>query len=622
MKNLYLALTFVLAANTLSAQTKDTETADKLFARFEYVDAAKEYLKLTKKGKSPYVYKQLADSYFNVFNSKEAIKWYAKAVESKQDAETYFRYAQMLKAEGKYEEANAQMQKFATLAPDDQRSKTFLQDPNYLPRLRSQAKLYDEKLLDINDEKYADFGGVITDDNTFYFASSRNTLRKTYGRNEEPYLDMYTATYTNGTFSKPTAINDINSKWHDGPASVTGDGNVMYFSSESFVNGTFEKDDSGQRTGLIHLFRAEKKDGKWTNIKPLPFNGKTWSTGNPSVTKDGKTLYFASNRKGSMGGSTDIWKVEVKGPNAYGEPVNLGNKINTEGRENFPSITDDGKLFFASDGRKGFGALDIFMIDLAHNGEALNVGQPVNSPLDDFAFSFNVKHNIGFFSSNKAGKDNIYLATPICGVEAVVTVKDEVTGKPIPVAKVAILDEKNNIIETRETSADGVLTYSVDCNKSFRILAEANGYENATVALPAINGGKLDLIANLKPLSALIVDGKILLKNIYFEFDKSFITQDAATELNKLVQIMKANPTMIIELKAHTDSRGSAEYNLKLSDDRAKATVQYVISQGIAAERISGKGYGESEPLVKCGDNCTDEEHAKNRRSEFIIVKK
>jgi outer membrane protein OmpA-like peptidoglycan-associated protein/tetratricopeptide (TPR) repeat protein len=620
MKKLYIALAFWLVAHTVNAQTKETETADKLYARFEYVDAAKEYLKLTKKGKNPYVYKRLADSYFNVYNTKEAAKWYAKAVDTKQDAETYYRYAQMLKAEGKYEEANVQMQKFATMAPKDQRAIAFNQDPNYLPRLKSQTKLFDGKKLDINDEKYADFGAVLMDDNTFYFASSRNTSRRTYGPNEEPYLDLYSAVYNNGAFTKITAVSDINTKWHDGPACVTADGNTMYFNSESYVEGAYEKN-GGQQTGFIYLFRAEKKDGKWTNIKPVPFNGKTWSTGNPSISKDGRTLYFASNRKGSLGNSTDIWKVEVKGNNTYGQPVNLGPKVNTEGRENFPYITDDDKLYFASDGRKGFGALDIFVIDQAHNGEAVNVGQPVNSPLDDFDFTFNNKFNIGFYASNKEGKDNIYIATPVCGVDAVVAVQDASTGKALANAKVAIMDEKSNVIETRTTAADGTLVYSVDCNTPFVLRADADGYESVSIDLPKNKGGKVDIVAKLKPIGSLIVNGKVMLNNIYYEFDKSFITQAAAFELNKLVQAMKTMPELIIEVKAHTDTRGSAEYNLKLSDDRARAAVQYVISQGIDPKRINGKGYGESEPLINCGENCTDEQHAQNRRTEFIIVK-
>ncbi|MXN92790.1 OmpA family protein [Flavobacterium sp. Sd200] len=621
MKNLYIALGF-FAATQVWAQSPATETADKLFARFEYVDAAKEYLKLTKKGKDPYVYRQLAESYYNVYNSKEAIIWYAEAVKTKQDAEVYYKYAQMLKAEGQFEEANKQMAKFASLAPKDQRALAFKKDPDYLPKLRSQSKLFDEKILDINDKKYSDFGAFVLNDNSFYFASARNTSRKTYGRDEQPFMDIYYATYNNdGSISEPKPLTDVNSKHHDGPLAITADGNTMYFASESFREGDSEKS-GGQKNSLIYLYKATKKDGKWGNVTALPFNSNKWSTSGPSVSKDGKTLYFASNRKGSMGNSSDIWKVEIKGNNSYGEPVNLGPKVNTEGRESFPFITDDNKLYFSSEGHKGFGALDIFYIDLAHDGEVINVGLPVNSPKDDFAFSFNNTKNIGFFASNKAGKDNLYAAIPLCGVEAIVTVTDVSTGKPLANAKVAILDDKNNVIETKTTNTAGELIYSVDCDKAFVLQATATGYENASFALPKTKGGVVPISAPLKPLANIIVDGKIVLKNIYFDFDKSNITQEAAFELDKLVQTMTLYPTMVISVKTHSDSRGSDEYNLKLSDDRARATVQYVVSKGIAKERISGKGYGESEPLIKCGDNCTDEQHAQNRRVEFIIVKK
>ncbi|TRW22872.1 OmpA family protein [Flavobacterium zepuense] len=620
MKNLYITLSFMLATTALMAQNKDTETADKLFSRFEYVDAAQEYLKLAKKGKDPYVYKQLAESYYNVYNSKEAIKWYAKAAESKQDAETYYKYAQMLKAEGKYEEANKQMAKFAELAPKDQRAVSFNEDPNYLPKLKSQTKLFDEKILDINDKKYADFGGVLGNDGTLYFASSRNTSRKTYGRDEQPYLDIYQATYnSNGTISEPTTLSELNTKYHDGPVAVTADGSTMYFASESFREGDSEKE-KGQSKSLIYLYKATKTNDKWGNVVALPFNDKKWNTGNPAISKDGKTLYFSSDRKGSVGAS-DIWKVEVKGGNSYGEPVNLGKKINTEGREGFPYITDDNKLYFASEGHKGFGAMDIFFVDLNRDGEVVNVGLPVNSKDDDFAFSFNVQKNVGFFSSSKAGKDNLYMALPICGVEAIVLVKDSNTGKPLANASVAILDSRQNIIETKTTDANGNLTYNVDCNTAYTLQTGADGYESSSVNLPKNSGGTVDITANLKPIENIIVDGKVVLNSIYFEFDKSNITKEAAYELDKLVQAMKTKKDIVIMGKAHTDTRGSAEYNLKLSDQRAKAVVQYVISKGIAKERISGQGYGESEPKVNCGDNCTDEQHAQNRRNEFIIVK-
>jgi outer membrane protein OmpA-like peptidoglycan-associated protein len=623
MKNLYITLGFMLATMSVLAQNRDTETADKLYARYEYVDAAKEYLKVDKK--DDYVKKQLAESYYNTFNSKEAIKWYADLTKTQQDAETYYKYSQMLKAEGKYEESNMQMQKFAAAAPNDQRAKTFLQDPNYLPKLRNQSKLFDEKVLDINDEKYSSFGGVLTDDNTFYFTSSRNKARRTYGANEQPYLDIYQATYNaNGTFSEPVPVSDVNSKWHDGPVSVTTDGNTMYFASESFnEKKQFERDkENNLKIGQVYLYVSTKQNGKWADAQPLPINDKTWSSSSPSISKDGKWLYFSSNRTGSMNSSMDIWKVEVKGNNTYGEPVNLGPKVNTEAREDYPYITDDDRLFFSSDGRKGFGALDVFYIDEKKDNESKNAGAPVNSGKDDFAFTFNKAKNIGFFSSNRDGNgiDKLYSATPVCGVEAIVMVKDNATGKAIASAKIAILDEKNNVIETKTSGTDGKVTYNIDCDRAYKIQASADGYVNNTFPIAKTKGGTVNVAANLDPVKVIVQKDIIALDEIYFEYNKSNITKEAAFELDKAVEAMKSNPAMVVMVKAHTDSRGTDKYNMSLSNRRAKSTVQYIISKGIAKERISGQGYGESQPKVSCTE-CTEEEHAKNRRSEFIIVK-
>ena len=624
MKNIYITLSFMLAGMAVTAQNKDTKTADKLYNRLEYVEAAQEYQKLADKGKAdPYVYKQLAMSYYNVYNSKEAVKWYAKAIETPQDAETHYQYAQMLKAEGRYEEANKQMQSFASMAPQDQRAIIFMKDPNYLPKLRNQTKLFDEKLMDINDPKYSSFGGVLTDDNTLYFTSARNTARKTYGWNEQPFLDIYSATYNaNGTFSQPAPVAEVNSKFHDGPVAVTADGNTMYFASESFKEGDFERDKVNKlKKGQVYLFRATKEGGKWGNIQPVPFNDKKWSTGNPAITPDGKTLYFVSDREGSLGDS-DIWKVEVKGNNTYGEPVNLGTKVNTEGKENFPYVTADNKLYFSSDGRKGFGGMDIYVMDMEKGTDAMNVGMPVNSPQDDISFTFNKAKNIGFFASNRSGVDQLYTATPVCGVEAIVFVKDANTGQPLASAKVAILDEKNNVIETRTTGADGKITYAIDCDRAYTVQVAAEGYENNTFPIAKTNGGTVNIDASMSPIAKIITEEAVVLSDIFFEFNKSNITREAAFELDKLVEAMKSKPEMVIMVKAHADSRGSDQYNMRLTDRRAKSTVQYIISKGIAKNRISGKGYGESEPKVNCGDNCTEEQHAQNRRSEFLIVKK
>lgn len=623
MKNLYITLSFVIASMTLSAQNSDTEKADRLFARFEYVDAAGEYLKLAEGKKADaYVYKQLADSYFNVFNTAEAAKWYAKATETQQDAETYYRYAQMLKADGKYAESNKQMQKFASLAPSDQRAVEFKQDPNYLPKLKSQTKLFDEKSLDINSDK-SDFGAVLTNDNTLYFATARNKARKNYGWNEEPFLDLYKSTYNaDGTFSEPVPVTEINSKFHDGPASISADGNTMYFASESFKEGDFEKDKAKKlKYGQVYLYKATRDGDKWTNIKALPFTSKAYSTSSPSLSKDGKTLYFSSNMPGSLGGN-DVWKVAVNEDGTYGTPENLGKSVNTEGNESFPFITDDNKLYFSSDGRKGFGALDVFVIDLNRKTEAANVGAPVNTEKDDFAFSFNTAKNIGFFSSNRSGDDNIYLATPVCGVEVATLVRDARTGKTLSDAKVSILDAKKNVIESKISESNGEVFYSVDCNKPYLIQVTRDGYESNTFPVAKTSGGTVNIAADLQPIDVIVKETEIALNEIYFEFDKSNITQAGAFELDKLVQVLKNNPMMEIMVKGHTDNRGSDQYNLNLSDRRARAAVQYVISKGIAKARIAGKGYGESEPKVDCKENCTEEDHAKNRRNEFLIVKK
>jgi outer membrane protein OmpA-like peptidoglycan-associated protein len=394
----------------------------------------------------------------------------------------------------------------------------------------------------------------------------------------------------------------------------------MFFSSESFLEKEFERDKKNRlKVSQVYLYRATRGDanGNWGNITPVPFNGKDHSTGNPSLSKDGKTLYFSSNRPGSMGG-TDIWKVTVNG-DSYSEPENLGPKVNTEGNENFPYITDEGRLYFASDARKGFGGLDVFVIDLAQ-GEAKNVGAPVNTAKDDFGFSFSDTAGVGFFSSNREGNDNLYQATPVCAVEIIATVRDAKTGQPIADAKVSILDDRRNVVETRQSASNGQVSYTVDCNRAFTIQATAEGYESGTFPVAASKGGRVDVAADLQPIETIVTPEAVTLNEIYFEYDRSNITREGAFELDKLVQVMNKYPEMVIMVKSHTDNRGTDAYNMALSDRRARSTVQYVLSKGISRSRISGKGYGESEPKVQC-EPCTEQQHAQNRRSEFLIVK-
>jgi outer membrane protein OmpA-like peptidoglycan-associated protein len=282
-------------------------------------------------------------------------------------------------------------------------------------------------------------------------------------------------------------------------------------------------------------------------------------------------------------------------------------------------------LFFSSNGKTGFGGLDVFKMDLNKEGEAINVGEPVNTSKDDFAFTYNTSKKVGFFSSNRDGVDNIYKADPICNFRAVTTVRDEITGKEIEGALVVLTDEKQNILSSFTTDMYGRTETTLKCLPVYISYATKSGYENSNVYKVEIpeNEFGLDMAVGitLKPIVPVITETEVILQPIYFEYDKSNITAQGAEELNKLVVVMNEHPEMVIFAKSHTDNRGSDSYNMRLSDRRAKSTVQYLISKGIAKERISGQGFGESEPKVAC-KSCTEEEHAQNRRSEFLIVKK
>ena len=622
MKKIYIII-FVLVSTLISAQNKETQIADKFFKKYEFISAAESYLKLVASNNADgYVYRQLGDCYFNIYNTKEAAKWYAKAIAQKQDSELYYRYAQMLKANGNYVESNKQMQKFAALQPNDSRTKIFNENPNYIPVLLDQQKSFDIKSIDINSDK-SDFGAILQD-NTIYFTSARNSKSKIYSWTKEPFLDIYIANLNeDGTISNILQLKELNSKYHDGSVSISQDGSTMYFTSNSFRENSFEKDKASKlKLGKNNIFSAKFINGKWDEITSLPFNSKDYSSGNPSISKDGKTLYFSSNRPGSVGG-VDIWKVAISETGSYGTPENLGKSVNTEGNESFPFITSDNVLYFSSDAKQGLGAMDVYKIDLTTNSAAKTLGKPVNSEKDDFAFTINENKNIAFVASNRNGNDDIFKLIPICNYEVNAIVTNANSGAILAEANVSILDDQNNIISSLKSNSKGEVSYTVECEKAYTIQAIKDGFESNSFAVTASKkkGGSIKIDAALKPISEIITEKQVNLKPIFFEYNNSNITQQGAFELDKLVQIMKNNEKLFIFVKSHTDNRGSDEFNLLLSDKRVKATIQYVISNGIDPNRISGKGFGETEPKVDCKENCTEEAHEQNRRSEFLIVK-
>jgi outer membrane protein OmpA-like peptidoglycan-associated protein/tetratricopeptide (TPR) repeat protein len=621
-KKVYITFSLILSLAAGYGQNSATAKADKLFESYQYVAAIEEYLKLAEsKSANEYIYTQLAESYYNVFDSENASKWYARAAKGKADAETYYRYAQTLKVLGKYQEANKQMDIFAKMLPKDERAKEHLANPNYIPSLTANTKLFDVAETNIKSKGQSDFGAVLTNDNTLYFASTRNSSNKTDKWNDQPYLDIYKSTReANGNFSEPTPVRELNTPFHDGPVTISSDGNTMFFARDGHSEGQYEKSkNSNTKVGQQGIYKATKSDGKWSNVESLPFNSTSYSATNPSLSKDGKTLYFASNMPGGFGES-DIWKVSVDA-NSYGTPQNLGSKVNSADRENFPSITDDNVLYFASSGHQGLGGFDVFRINLNGNDEVQNIGKPVNTEKDDFSFSFNKNANMGYFSSNRNGSDAIYTATPVCRAEAVIVVTNSKTNAVLANASVAISDAKGNIIETRQTNAQGKVNYDIECNVGYGLKISAPNFENGIAAVKPAKAGETVVEVALVPTTVIITDTEVILKPVYFEYDKSNITAQGAVELDKLVKVMNDYPNMAIFVKSHTDSNGTAAYNLNLSEKRAQSTVQYLISKGVAKARISGKGFGSTEQKVKCGTKCTPEQDAQNRRSEFLIVK-
>ena len=636
MKNIFtfIALTF-LSITTIDAQDKSSKKADKQFSKLEFVKAAESYKKLINNGKSSdYVVAQLAECYYNIFNTVEAEKWYATLAEESSNADIIFKYSQMLKANGKYKLSNKWMNKFVELRPADNRATSFLKNPNYLPKIISKGKRFNVQNLDINSE-YSDFGGTLNN-NKLYITSSRNTVglfdlgrwitqRISYGWNNEPYLDIYSFDVTDsGSYLNEDYLgSNINTKYHEGLASFDNEGN-MYISRESFYENEYVKDpESNNITSLIGIYKISKGD---KNVVALNINSVEYSVKNPSLSSDGKSIYFSSDMPGGYG-NFDIYKGDIDEKGNINNVENLGQKVNTEGQEMFPFIGDKNNLYFSSDSQLGLGGLDVFFTKEVDGkwASVRNVGIPVNSNADDFAFNINEATGEGFVSSNRSGgkgSDDIYSIKrliPICDVLLTANVMDAKTKLGIDSATTSISDKEGNIASTKISSSVGVTEFMLVCEEAGKLIVSKEGYNSKIVDLRMSNEEFTSINVMLDPIEKIIVAEKIELDAIYFDFDKSNIKAEAAFELDKLVQIMNKYPEMTVSIESHTDSKGPSSYNQRLSERRAKTTSQYVISKGIDSSRLISTGKGESSPVVDC-TNCSKEEDQLNRRSEFIIT--
>ena len=624
MQKSYTALLFALSiATVMTAQNKRTKKADQLYDRLEYADASVAYERLVDKGRADdYVYTQLGNAYYFMNASKDAEKYYAKALASKKDdAEIVYRYAQVLKRNGKVDQFKKWMHDFAQMNPNDTRAKAFMKDPDYLEELvDSEPRYMADNLTGVNSD-YSDFGGFIRGDD-FYFTSARNTKRQTYGWNDQPFLDIYQAKIIGHTIQDAAPVKgDVNTRYHESTVSISPDGKRMYFDRNDYYHGKYKKAEDG--INQIHIYYAEHVNGEWKDVQKVPFNDQNYSTGHPAVTPDGEWLYFSSNRAGEVEDS-DLFRVAINKDGSFGEPERLPNHINTKGKEVFPFVDTEGTLYFSSDAHPGMGGLDVFYAKAQGNGfgQVINMGPGVNSSADDFAYHYNPETESGFVSSDRGSgtSDNIYRITPIeiCESVLAIHIKDAETMDALANASVRLYDAENTLVARKMADANGYASFDIDCDVEYFVEASSDDHEDNAITYAATQE---DFVEQDLLLDRIIVDEKIVINPIHFDFDKSDIKPEAALELDRVVSVMKKHPTMEVKVEGHTDSQGNAKYNMGLSDRRVMATVDYIVTQGIDKARISGEGFGDTQPAIDCGANCTQEDHAANRRSEFIIIK-
>ncbi|MEM5565561.1 OmpA family protein [Psychroserpens sp. AS72] len=638
-----LALSLVFSSGY--AQKGKIRQASKEYDNLAYLKTSEILLEVAEKGyTSVDLLQKLANSFYFNNQMEEAAKWYGElmAMNENIDAEYYFRYAQALKSVENYEESDKWMKKFAESDRSDLRGRAFSSTVDYLTMIEEVSRDFDVVNLDINTE-VSDFG-TTQYQNQLIFASSRGGGQK-YKWNEQPYLDLFSAEkQEDGSYGNVEKLDsEINTKFHESTVAFTPDDQVMYFTRNNYFNNKYKKSEDG--TNRLKLFKATLNEhGDWYNIESVHFNSDEYSVAHPTINVQGTKLYFASDMEGTIGMS-DIFVVEIKADGSLGDPVNLGQNVNTEGQETFPFVNSEGDLYLSSNGFNGLGGLDVFVIrDFenkfeAHQPMALeNIGKPINSSMDDFGYYENLGTKEGFFTSNRdggKGDDDIYsFIIPECEQTVEGVVRDQDTQGPIVGAKVTILDaETNKEVNQQIVGTDGAYKFEkLECEKEYLIRIEADTY--ATVEERFTTPRKQQKLeiqtllekdeVELEPCADL---AKILdIPIIYFDFDKFNIRRDAEVELQKVLAVLNKYPTMTIDVRSHTDCRGTASYNERLSENRAQSTRKYLIKNGIAADRLTAKGYGESRLVNDCGceptndSNCSEAEHQLNRRSEFIIT--
>jgi outer membrane protein OmpA-like peptidoglycan-associated protein len=645
MKNIIIVI--LMSVTAIGFTQEKYKIADTFFEKMQYSDAAKEYEASVINGdKSKEILEKIGNAYYFNTDMRNANKWYNKLITeygAEINSEYFFRYSKSFQGIGKYNEAKRWMNIFVDKNKNGLVDKSSEKQHN-LKYLLEQEQQFTLKSLSINTV-FSDFGPMYYNNQLIYASSKDSLYYKTnkYQINQPLFFNLYVGdiNYKDKDVAMIEEFSKVlNTKYHEATLCFSKDFKKIYYTRNNY-NGN-ERNINKSNVNVLKLYSAiliEGNDGKkdWGNIKELPFNSEEYSVGHPTLSSDGLKLYFVSDMPGSIG-ETDIFAVDILADDVYSNPKNLGTKINTSGREMFPFITEN-KLYFSSDRSQSIGGLDVFESTYNTSFETpLNLGTPLNSVFDDFSFIINEDKNNGFVCSNRnsgKGDDDIYyferISEELCNQTINGYISNNLTGERISDVAVILYDNNGIKLEETQTEINGNYNFNseLDCNSLYKLEVIKKGYKS--VEKPILTDkqrGETIIPLGLDMLNELIVEQNGLLKikvgTIYFDLDDYNIRKDAALEFDKVVTLMKQYPKMIINIESHTDSRAPDNYNLTLSDKRAKATRDYIISKGIGFERIAkAKGYGETQLINGCinGVHCSESLHQLNRRSEFIIIK-
>ncbi|WP_242926058.1 OmpA family protein [Pontibacter vulgaris] len=626
--------------------------ANKHYENYEFALALEQYqVAVTKRKPDLQTAQRIADAYRLTRRTQEAENWYAKVVAMPdRNPVNLYQYAEMLRSNGKYKEAKEQYMRWSEEAPEmAERAQQLIAACDQSTKWMQQSPVAEVKHeQSINSANFSEFSPM-SYGNGIIFTSDRgltsDNKKDIYGWTGRPYLQLFTAQKDDqGNWKSPMVLQEvINSQYHNATASAAEDGQMLYFTRTHLVKKrnnvnpdptSWVKEEAvTEYVNRLEIFTAKKQSGTWSNIQPFIYNKvEEYSVGHPALSADGKVLYFVSDMPGGQG-ETDIYYTTRQADGSWSEPVNAGATVNTAGRESFPYVDKEGKLYFASDGHAGMGGLDMFQAEGKHTAwtGVRNLGYPLNSPKNDYGIMFDSTGNSGLFSSNRDaadGTDDIYsfgnLQRPVVLAVKTLERKQNEQKRNIQVAlpQVKLVVAQKNLKDSTVVMTNEGGQYFMDGRKgsTYSFQGSKDGYLNQSVqaVIPETAG---DTVQVALLFDKNEVNKAIVLENIYYDLDKWDIREDAAAELDKLVQTLMDNPEIKIEMSAHTDSREGMKYNQLLSERRAKAAVDYLVSKGISRKRLTAKGYGKTRLVNGCaeGVQCSEEEHQLNRRTEFKI---